>query len=104
MKLKLASIVLIGAFVSACGGETTESTLETTATAEVSELKTKALEACGAQLEQVPEEMREQATVICECTVENMDYAKLEALTNAGESQEAMKLSMEVAQKCSESP
>lgn len=99
MKFRLASIVLASAFLMACEGDKTEAT-DPVETEQVTKLRTQALEACNAQAEQVPEEMREQAAEICQCTVKNMDYAKFEELTLAGKDQEAMKLSLETAQKC----
>lgn len=65
------------------------------------QLKEASLQACATQASQVPEAQKEQMMKVCECTVENTDYAALVEKVAAGDAS-VQADAMAVAQKCAE--
>ena len=68
---------------------------------DAAQLKASSLAACNAQAAQLPEDQKYVVTKICECTVENTDYATLIAKSAAGDTS-AQTDAIAVAQKCAE--
>jgi len=64
------------------------------------QLKEMALKACDTQLESIPAEMREQSKKVCECSVNNTDYAALLAAQQTGDTAKLQEDALKVAQEC----
>jgi len=67
------------------------------------QLKAAALKGCDTQLESVPEEMREQTKKICECNVNNTDYAAILDAQQSGETEKVQQDALKVATECAKS-
>ncbi len=67
---------------------------------DASQLKAAALKACDTQLASVPEEMREQTKKICECNVNNTDYAAVLDAQKSGDSEKVQADALKVATAC----
>ena len=68
---------------------------------DAAQLKQISIDACDAQVAQIPEDQRELVLEICKCTVENTDYEALLAKAAAGD-QSLQADAIAVAQKCQE--
>jgi hypothetical protein len=64
------------------------------------QMKAAALKACDTQLETVPEAMREQTKKICECNVNNTDYAAVLESQQSGDTEKVQQDAMKVAEAC----
>jgi len=69
---------------------------------DAAQLKEMSMQACDAQTAQLPEEQRAMALKVCTCTVDNTDYAKLTADSQAGDLEKVQADALAVAQKCAE--
>ena len=69
---------------------------------DAAQLKEMSMQACDAQIAQLPEEQRGMALKVCQCTVDNTDYAKLTADSQAGDLEKVQAEALAVAQKCAE--
>lgn len=69
---------------------------------DAAQLKEMSMQACDAQTAQLPEEQKEMAMKVCECTVSNTDYDALMTNSQAGDLEKVQADAMAVAQKCAE--
>ncbi len=67
---------------------------------DASQLKEAALKACETQVENVPENMREKTKKVCECNVNNTDYAAVLAASQTGDSEKVQQDALKVAEEC----
>lgn len=67
---------------------------------DANQLQEAALKACDTQLENVPENMREQSKKTCECNVNNTDYAAMLAAQKTGDTDKIQADALKVAQEC----
>jgi len=123
MKIKMTFIAVLFAVLSACSGDDSGAAKDSALTSDavvssdsssadsstvdmskfdVEKAKEQALLACDAQTDQVPAEMKEQVKSMCKCSIENTDFEKIAELTEAGDTDEIMSLTMESAKKCME--
>ena len=116
MKIKMTFIAVLFAVLAACGGDDSDAAKESTVSsnsvttndapstdiskADIEDAKKQALAACDAQMDQVPAEMKDQIKSMCECSIENTDFEKVAELTEAGDADAVMALTMESAKKC----
>lgn len=69
---------------------------------DAAQLKELSMQACEAQILQLPEEQRSMTLKVCECTVSNTDYEKLAADSQSGDLEKVQADALAVAQKCAE--
>ena len=67
---------------------------------DASQLKEAALKACATQVDSVPENMREKTKKVCECNVNNTDYAAVLAAQKSGDSEKVQQDALKVAEAC----
>ncbi len=69
---------------------------------DASQLKEAALQACDTQSVHVSEKMREQAKKLCQCNVNNTDYAAVLDAQQSGDSEKVQADVLKVAAACTE--
>lgn len=67
---------------------------------DANQLKQAALDACQVEVAGVPEDVREKTKELCECKVENTDYAAVLEAQQSGDTEKVKKDALDVAAAC----
>jgi len=67
---------------------------------DASQLKEMAIQACAAQVAQLPADQQAAASATCNCTAENTDYEKMMSANQAGDIETIKADALAVAEKC----